>query len=230
MLGVLAVEVLLALAFWAGWAWIGGWPGGLGLSALVLVLLILPWIGDLSVDVDSEIAKADVGLGWIGRITRLGAPKQETRFRLLFVRWTQRDGDARKKKEKKPQRVKAPRRGPVGTVLDSASPILQMVSAGGQALVSLAMEAHELSLEVQSPTPLSRANTALAGIIGTRKIGPLRLQVTGSGERAIRFRYRIKLVRAAAIGLNALVQARPDRGIRAIRRIRDSFKPGKEVG
>src|SRR5262245_17939954 len=213
-LGVLAFEIILALAFWAGWAWIGGWPGGLGLLALALVLMILPWLGDLSVDVDSEIAKADVGLGWIGRFTRSGEPKRETRMRFLFFHWTQRDGAPRKKKRKKPARVQGRRRGRVGTVLDSVPPIFRMVSAAGQALVDLALEAHEFSVEVQSPTPLQRANTALAGFIGTRQLGPLRLQVSGRGERAFRLRYRIKFARAAAIALSALVQARPDRGIR----------------
>jgi len=229
VLGVLAVEVLLALAFWAGWTWIGGWPGGLALFALVLVLMVLPWLGDLAVDIDSEAARADVKLGWIGRVTRLGEPTHKTKFRFLFFRWTRPKGTLWEQVKKKPKQVKPSRRPPVATILDSASPILQMVTAGGRALVNLAMEAHELSLEVQSPTPLDRANTVLAGIIGTRKIGPLRLQVSGNGERAIRFRYRIKLVRAAAIGLNALVQARPDRGIRAIHRIRESLKPAKEV-
>jgi len=225
-LGVFALELILGLAFWAGWAWIGGWPGGLGLLALALVLMILPWLGDLTVDVDSDIAKADVGLGWIGRFTRTGEPKRETRMRFLFFRWTQRDGVPRKKK--KPVRVRAPRRGRVGAVLDSAPSIFRMVSAGAQALVDLALEAHEFSVEVQSPTPLSRANTALAGIIGTRQLGPLRLHVSGHGERAFRLRYRIKFARAAAIALSALVQARPDRGIRAIRRIRESMTFRKE--
>jgi hypothetical protein len=228
-LGVLALELILGLAFWAGWAWIGGWPGGLGLLALALVLMILPWLGDLTVDVDSEVAKADVGLGWIGRFTRMGEPKHETRMRFLFFHWTRRDGVPRKKKKKgKPHRVRAPRRGRVGTVLDSVPPIFRMVSAGAQALIDLALDAHEFSLEVQSPTPLSRANTALAGIIGTRQLGPVRLQVSGRGERAFRLRYRIKFARAAAIGLSALIQARPDRGIRAIRRIRESMTFRKE--
>ena len=227
-LGLLALEIILALAFWAGWSWIGGWPGGLGLLALALVLMILPWLGDLTVDVDSEVAKADVGLGWIGRFTRMGEPKRETRMRFLFFHWTRRDGVPRKKK-KKPARARAPRRGRVAAVLDSAPPIFRMVSAGAQALIDLALDAHEFSVEVQSPTALSRANTALAGIIGTRQLGPLRLQVSGRGERAFRLRYRIKFARAAAIALSALIQARPDRGIRAIRRIRESMTFRKEV-
>ena len=227
-LGLLALEIILALAFWAGWSWIGGWPGGLGLLALTLVLMILPWLGDLTVDVDSEVAKADVGLGWIGRFTRMGEPKRETRMRFLFFHWTRRDGVPRKKK-KKPARARAPRRGRVAAVLDSAPPIFRMVSAGAQALIDLAHDAHEFSVEVQSPTALSRANTALAGIIGTRQLGPLRLQVSGRGERAFRLRYRIKFARAAAIALSALIQARPDRGIRAIRRIRESMTFRKEV-
>ena len=228
-LGVLAVEALLALAFWAGWTWIGGWPGGLGLLALALVLMILPWLGELSVDVDSEAAKADVGLGWIARFTRLGEPKRETRVRVLFFHWMQRDGAPRKKREKKPRAAKPSRRGRVTTVLDSAPSIFRMVSVGAQALIDLAVEAHEFSVEVQSPTPLSRANMALAGIIGSRQLGPLRLQVSGHGDRAFRLRYRIKFARAAAIALSALIQARPDRGFRAIRRIRDSMKVRKEV-
>jgi len=229
-LGVLALELILGLAFWAGWSWIGGWPGGLGLLALALVLMILPWLGDLTVDVDSEVAKADVGLGWIGRFTRMGEPKRETRMRFLFFHWTRRDGATRKKKKKeeKSVRIRAPRRGRVGTVLDSAPPIFRMVSAGAQALVDLALDAHEFSVDVQSPTPLSRVNSALAGFVGTRQLGPLRLNVSGHGERAFRLRYRIKFARAAAIALSALVQARPDRGIRAIRRIRESMTFRKE--
>lgn len=86
---LLVLEILLLLAFVAGSVWVGGWQGGVVLAAVILLLIALPWLGDLTVWLDSARPFARVRIGWWGAATFRGAkdpPELEVRILGIPIR------------------------------------------------------------------------------------------------------------------------------------------------
>jgi len=67
--GVLILEALLAGAFLLGFYWLGGWRWGLLFSGALLLLLVLPWLGELKVVFDSAGPRGAAKIGWWGRVS-----------------------------------------------------------------------------------------------------------------------------------------------------------------
>jgi hypothetical protein len=64
---VLIIEALVGGAFALGFYWLGGWQWGLLFSGVMLLLILLPWLGDLKIVFDSVGPKGAVKVGWWGR-------------------------------------------------------------------------------------------------------------------------------------------------------------------
>jgi hypothetical protein len=64
---VLIIEALLAGAFALGFYWLGGFEWGLLFSGVMLLLIVLPWLGELKVVFDSCGPRGGVKVGWWGR-------------------------------------------------------------------------------------------------------------------------------------------------------------------
>lgn len=67
--GVLILEALLAGAFLLGFYWLGGWRWGLLFSGVFLLLLLLPWLGELKLVFDSTGPRGAARIGWWGRVS-----------------------------------------------------------------------------------------------------------------------------------------------------------------
>ena len=237
-LGALALEALLALAFWGGWAWLGGATGGFAAAAVLAIALALLAAGDVEVVHDSGVGLSDVRLGWLARITRRSrgpGGTAETRIRVLCVAWTQRDGAGRARPGRPPR---TPRRAieRLRALRDGAEPAARALTAAAPALHDLMWDARELSVRVQSPTRLAFADRALARWIGHRRLGPADIRFADGETREFAVRYRIGLARAALTLIAATVQAQPQRLARALRRRdagaweRGGVAAGKEAG
>ena len=221
----LLVEVLLALAFWAGWGWLGGllggaWGGGL-VAALVALVLVALGSGDLEVDYDSGRGVLDVRVGRLARIVVTEREKnagREIRTRLLFVRWTRivpaRADTSRARAAETAAR--APR-GEPASVRERVESASRALSAAAPALHDLVWESRELSLLVRAPTGIGFADRTLATLFGERNFGPARLTVATGATRAVQAHYRIRFYRAALTLIAALVQGQPQRAARAFR-------------
>lgn len=66
-LGILIIEALLGGAFALGYYWLDGVQWGLLFSGVMLLLIVLPWPGELKVVFDSDGPKGAVRVGWWGR-------------------------------------------------------------------------------------------------------------------------------------------------------------------
>jgi hypothetical protein len=220
----LAVEALLALAFWAGSAWLGSWLawpwGGITLAAAVLILMAAFLLGDLEVDYDTTGHQVDVRVGWIARISsreREAEPGRITRTRVLFVSWSRLT--AALAPDARPIRVTATHGGRsswITRLAEGAEPVSRALAAAAPAIQELIWESREMTLRVESPTQIGIADRALAGIVGHRRFGPIAIHLADGGERALKARYRIRLYRATLAAVSAFVQGRPDRAVRAL--------------
>ena len=232
----LVVQVLLALAFWAGTSWLGRWLvwpwGGVVLAAAALGALAALFAGDLEVEFDSADRRLDLRLGWVARITsreREDEVGRITRTRILFVSWTRRTAQ-------KPAPSRARRERGTGEpdehsswltrLRASAEPLSRALTAAAPALHDLVWNSREISLRVESPTQIGIADRALAGILGNRRFGPLDIRFGTSDEHALVARYRVRLYRAAFTALAAFVQGRPDRAARTLGTQYRSAHPG----
>jgi len=219
----LAVEALLALAFWAGTSWLGTWLvwpwGGVVLAAAALSVLAALLSGDLEVEFDSAGRRLDLRFGWIARITsreREDEAGRITRTRVLFAAWTRHTAPV-----SAPSRARAADGGSgrsswLTRLGESAEPLSRALTAAAPALHDLVWSSRELSLRVDSPTQIGIADRALAGVLGNRRIGPLDLRFGASQAPALVARYRIRLYRAALTAFAAFVQGRPDRAARVL--------------
>lgn len=207
---LIILEAVLALAFWGGWVWIGGWRGGLILLAGVLLLLALPWIGDLYLDYDSMNNETRMRLSWWGRLVLRTRPTKEIRGRVFFIPW-------RKKLDRKTAKVEP--REDVGRApqvawrfvrwgADNFNPVVRMLLAGLQAAHELLWESREFRVYVQAPTQLEPADRTIAGLVGDRTVGPLDLSCGGGGQRRVQVHYRTGLLRATLTLLYMALQGR----------------------
>lgn len=217
---VVLVEVILGLAFWAGWAWIGGWPGGVFLLAVVFLLLLLPWIGDLELDYNSRAGQTKIRLGWWGHLTAQTRPGGEVRGRFFLIPWRKKPDKKKLKPEKAEEEERLARekaRGIFRVGADNFEETVRLLLAGLQAGHELLWGARDLSVAVRAPTQIEPADRALAGVVGARKLGPVELDCTASGERQVQVHYQIGLLRAALIGLHLVLEGRPRAVVSSLR-------------
>lgn len=78
-LGVLIIEILLVGAFLLGFFWLDGWQWGMLFAAVMLLLIVLPWVGELKLVFDSAGPRGAVRVGWWGRAS-FAIAAEETRL------------------------------------------------------------------------------------------------------------------------------------------------------
>jgi hypothetical protein len=220
----LVLETVLALAFWAGAAWLGGllpWPwNGIAMAVAAAAAMAAVLAGDLDAAYDSERHRLDVRLGWLARrqsSDREDGPGRLTRTRILFVSWTARtDRPADDGTRVTTTPAVATRRSLFARLAAAAEPLSRALAGAAPALHELTWHAREMRIRVESPTRVTIADRALAALIGQRRFGPLEIQFGEGGERAIRARYRVRLYRAVLVALAMFAEGRPDRAVRAL--------------
>ncbi len=238
---VLVLELLLALAFVVGCHWVGGWHGGLLVTGAVLLLIVLPWLGDLRIWFDSAGPAATVKLAWWGRLTFRTSPRAtELRVRVLFIPWTRRTAkddspDAapgaqaapEEQAEGEPAAHNRRRTGLVRRLnADTVEAIARLALSGLQAANDLIWSAAEIKVRVDDVVEHETADRTLARVFGLRGVGPIDIMMaTDEGKRRVRLRYRIGLLRAALAALQVFVEGRPMAVARSMKRRDDGEAP-----
>jgi hypothetical protein len=230
----LLLETVLALAFWAGAAWLGGllpWPwDGVAMAIAAAAAMAAVMAGDLDIAYDSDRHRLDLRLGWLARrqsSDREDGPGRLTRMRILFVSWTARTDRTSNDEERATAQHAATRRPLFARLAAAAEPLSRALAGAAPALHELTWHAREMRIRVESPTRVTIADRALAALIGQRRFGPLEIQFGEGGERAIRARYRVRLYRAVLVALAMFAEGRPDRAVRALGKPPDSS--GRDV-
>ena len=248
---VLAVEILLGLGFLAGGYWIGGWQGGLAIAGALLLLILLPWLGELGATYDSAGQLVEAKIGWWGRFSLRRTPKPEMTIRVLGIPWRRRlerradragktaAGAGKDQEKEEGARVQAPtgvaepkkprRRAPWSRVSpenihDTGRMVFAALAAGND----LIWDAREVHLRVEAPTGQRLPDRIIAQVVGHRGVGPLDI-VAGEGasdpegesRRRIQVRYRIGMFRAGAIALTMVAQGGALRFARSMKRSRE---------
>ena len=210
------LEALLALAFLAGFFWCGGWRAGLLCSASLLVLICLPWLGDLELDYDSRPGRLRLVLGWWGLVTSESS-STPPQLRLLGIRFRpkrRKPSAPSSEPPETPAETPAPferARDSAGWASENFDSLVRLLLAALQASHELLWGAKELQLKVQSPVQYEWADLALAALIRERKVGPVDLQCTALGPRRIKVHYRAAMLNAALIALAFAADGRPRR-------------------
>lgn len=234
---VIVFEVVIGLGFLAGFFWVGGLRGGLLVSGVLLLLIVTPWLGELRVWFDSRGPAATVKLSWWGRLTfRTLAQATELRARLLMVPWrrrmerkpkqepaptTARTAEAtaegvpekepiEKTSERRPGRPRTQILQAIGRMDSTTAEGFSRLLAGAlQAVNDLTWGAAEITVRIDDPTQEHIVDQALERVIARRELRPLDLMVVASGgDRRVRLRYRIGMLRAALAALQLIVDGR----------------------
>lgn len=215
---VILFQALLALAFFAGYYWVGGWEAGALFCGGLLLLVLLPWTGSLEADYDTDGHRVSVRLSWWGRLMVQREPEPIVAGRVLGIPWRKRlkakeppeeteeeaeEPDEEEAVAERPSRWRAHLSGM------SAQDIIRLVPVALQGIVDLLWEARELKLKVQAPTGNDFADTAIAAVVGHRGLGSLDLRCTATGERRLQVHFRIGMLRAGLAVLYLVIQARP---------------------
>ncbi len=210
---LLVLEILLLLAFVAGSVWVGGWQGGVVLAAVILLLIALPWLGDLTVWLDSARPFARVRIGWWGAATFRGAkdpPELEVRILGIPIRRkitpsTKRDTETVGKietpepgsDEEREMFEEMEREGPpevqekastlqrVWRQIDpqSVEGFSRVATAGLKAATDLIWDAHEITISVMDPTEKPIVDGAIEQTFGRRGLGPLDLTFSANSGK-----------------------------------------------
>ena len=119
VLGTVIVQALLTAAFVLGFFWLGGWQWGLLFAGVLLLLIVLPWPGELKVVFDSKGPRAAVRIGWWGKASfRRGPDESMMVIRILgipFRRKMEEKDEAEKPEEpQKPESSDMPPPKPPG--------------------------------------------------------------------------------------------------------------------
>ena len=223
----LLVELLVGLSFLVGYHWLGGLQMGLLLAGAMLLLLALPWLGELRARYDSATGSVRARIGWWGRVTLTGKPEPLLEVRICGIPWRRKLG-ARKIEDERPRRVERPTPASACDV-DVASDerpaktsatrfrvdheniddITRAVTAALSAGNDLLWDAREVYFRIDAPTENTAYDDVIARIVGYRGVGPVDVKVRrGDGKRRIRARYSIGLFRADAISLCMAAQGR----------------------
>ncbi|HEY3398156.1 MAG TPA: hypothetical protein VGM19_10925 [Armatimonadota bacterium] len=204
LLIVLVLEALLGLAFYLGWHWWHGVLPALAASLVLAVLIVLPWLGSLQAEFDSDGNRLAGHLSWWLSF-RLCLRPFSGRLRVLGLPFRLRPPQA-ERAEPKPKCVEKPkrRRGR----LDIRA-LVRAIFAGLDAAYDLLWEADEVFLRVEGPVNVPLADAALASVVGTRHWGPCTVVLVAVGPRRVLARYRIGVLRATLILALAALQGQP---------------------
>jgi hypothetical protein len=204
---LLGAEVLLGLAFWAGCAWLGGPAAGAVLAAVVLVVALLPWVGEVRAEFDSQTRELLARVSWWASARVSFTAEPELRLRVLGIPY-------RRKLRKRPPAAAAaaPARKPAPRPkarrrLDPRD-LLRFALAGVLAAGELLVETRQVSVTVNAPAEIDVVDQIIAGVVGRRTLGPVDFQVLPEGTRRVRLRYRIGLAKCLGAGLFVLIQGR----------------------
>jgi hypothetical protein len=205
---VLALELLLGLAFWAGYVWAGGVFPGLLLALAVLALLLLPWFGDLRIEFDSARRELLADVSWWGHAQIQFADVPELRVRVLGIpyrrRMTKKTPPAKREEERK--QMQGPgKRGPTAGVGQDPQRASRLGLAGLQALNELVWATRELILTVNAPSQIDAVDEIIAGFIGHRLLGLVEVVVLPEGPRRVHVVYRAPLLRVVAAAAIPLI-------------------------
>lgn len=210
----LVVEVLLGLAFLAGCHWIGGWQAGLLLAGAALLIMALPWLGELTARYDSATGSVRARIGWWGRLALTGSPEPLLEVRVCGIPWRKKLG-SKKSKETSPGEPSSesptPSRPRIRPQInhENVDDITRAVTAALAAGNDLLWDAREVYFRIDAPAENSAYDDVIARVVGYRGVGPVDVKVTrGDGKRRIRARYRIGLFRAGATALCMAAQGR----------------------
>jgi len=216
---VLLVELVLGLAFWAGTAWLGGWQMGMLMAGAVLLLMLLPWLGELSGSYDSKGNAAQLRIGWWGTFSFTQEPEQLIEVRVIGIPWRRKlkskeeaeeeakAAEATEGEEKKPAAKKDKKKWRLGP--ENIADATRAVFAALAGSTDLMWDAREIHCRVDAPTGQATADDVIARVWDHRGVGPVDLKATpGDGTRRVRARYRIGLFRAMIIMMIAVFQSR----------------------
>ena len=218
---VLLTEALLGFAFFAGYHWLGGWETGVVLSAALLLLILLPWLGALQAQYDSADCRTRVRLGWWGAVEFRGKEEREVTIRVLGIPWRKRlearPAHAEEQDEPEDQQAAEARQMERGErrrrfremAQQNFQEIARVTPAALQVLADMLWEAQEIRVEVNSPTGNDLADTAIAGVVAHRGLGPVDLKCSAQGERRVRVTYKIGMLRAVLTVFYLVAHAGP---------------------
>ena len=206
----LVVEVLIGLAFLAGYHWIGGYQMGLLIAGAALLVMALPWVGELAARYDSADGSIRATVGWWGRVAITQKPESLLEVRVCGIPWrkklgSKKAGDGAADERPTPSR----RRLRMQISHENVDDITRAVSAALAAGNDLLWDATEVYFRIDAPAERAAYDDVIARIVAHRGVGPVDVKVTrGEGKRRIRGRYRIGLFRAAAIAMCMAAQGR----------------------
>lgn len=227
---LLGIEALVGLGFIAGWYWLGGLRGGLIIGGFILLLIVLPWLGELAVRFDSAGPAAAVRISWWGRLSFHETPDaSEFCVRVLGIPFRRSRPKQSPEPAPKPAIVaepstpeaetaempEAPAQRKAASLMrrvsaDTLEGMTRMSLAGLAATNDLLWGAREITVRLDDVTEHEGVDRALQHIFGARTVGPLDLLLmTGDGTRRVRLRYRIGLFRLAMNGLQVFVEGQP---------------------
>jgi hypothetical protein len=227
----LVVEVLIGLAFLAGYCWIGGYQMGLLIAGATLLVMALPWVGELAARYDSADGSMRATVGWWGRVAITQKPESLLEVRVCGIPWRKKLG-AKKSDDgaSPPAPLRSGEGRPAKATADDTSPdsptrarprvrmqvthenvddVTRAVTAALAAGNDLLWDATEVYFRIDAPAEHAAYDDVIARIVAHRGVGPVDVKVTrGEGKRRIRGRYRIGLFRAAAIAMCMAAQGR----------------------
>jgi len=249
-IGIVIIEALLAGAFLLGFFWLGGWQWGLLFVGLMLLLIALPWMGELKMVFDSVGPRGAARVGWWARVSfAVGESATQVVIRVLGIPIRRRiPKKPAEKTEPEPEAEATPDEAePVAEEAPAAEPVEKAAKATklwrridsetiegvcralGSALgatCELVWGADEIRVSVQDPAGQAMADSALEQVIGCRQVGPLHVTVTsGPGERRVRAVYRIGLLRAMLAGAQMAIDGRLPELVRRMKKKRNEPVP-----
>ena len=237
-LGVLIIEALLAGAYALGFYWLGAWHWGMLFAGALLLLIALPWAGELKLVFDSAGPRGAVKVGWWGRASFVkGASATHVVVRVLGIPIRRRMEDRKKDESESPEVKETPevepaaaedepiedvaaepeakeatiRKKPIWERVDSETieGFCRVIGSALGATCELVWGAEEIRVSVQDPAENEIADRALEQVFGRRAIGPADVTISsGPCERRVRAIYRIGLLRAALAGLQVVIDGR----------------------
>jgi len=201
LLCLVILQVILALVFWAGYTWIGGVVPGALLTAAVLILIVLPWVGELTVVYDSRTQEMNVKAAWWGSARVRFADPRELRLRVCGLPY-------RRRLAKAAQPVQGPTPNRAEWARQNLPGLLRFALAALQAANEITLATKQMTVTLNAPTQIDVLDQILAGVIGRRTLGPFTAQALPEGHRRVRVHYRVALRTVAAAGLCVLLLGR----------------------
>jgi hypothetical protein len=200
---LIIVELILVLAFVAGYHYSHDWRIGLLTLGVTLFVLTVPWVGEARLQYDSAGGQLDAAFGWWGRILIRQAPEPIRRLRILGIPLNL----GKKPRQRKP-RVVADLQQAARWTGENFDDLVRLALSALKAGHELAWEAKELRVRVQSPVQTPAIDQAFSYIVGHRRLGPADIEVTAGGSRRVQVWYRGDMLQAGLLGLTVVADVR----------------------